>query len=45
MADMVRLQQGGLVGPDNAFHIDAWGKANVNLITHAHGDHARSGSA
>ena len=45
MADIVRLQQGGLVGPDNAFHIDAWGKASVNLITHAHGDHARSGSA
>jgi putative mRNA 3-end processing factor len=45
MADMVRLQPGGLVGPDNAFHIDAWGKADVNLITHAHGDHARSGSA
>ena len=39
MADMIRLQAGGLLGPDNAFHIDAWGKADVNLITHAHGDY------
>lgn len=45
MADLIRLQAGGLVGPDQRFHIDAWGKATVNLITHAHGDHARVGSA
>ena len=45
MADLVRLQDDGLVGPDQRFHIDAWGKATVNLITHAHGDHARTGSA
>jgi putative mRNA 3-end processing factor len=42
--DLIRLQSGGLVGPDHLFHIDAWGKASVNLITHAHGDHARVGS-
>lgn len=45
MADLIQLQADGLVGPDQRFHIDAWGKAAVNLITHAHGDHARPGSA
>ncbi len=45
MTDLIRLQADGLVGPDQRFHIDAWGKATVNLITHAHGDHARYGSA
>lgn len=44
MTDLIRLQPEGLVGPGNRFHIDAWGKAAVNLITHAHGDHARAGS-
>ncbi len=44
MGDMIRLQSDGLVGPDSTFHIDAWGKADINLITHAHADHARSGS-
>lgn len=45
MADLIRLQADGLVGPKQRFHIDAWGKVAVNLITHAHGDHARHGSA
>ncbi len=45
MEDLIQLQSDGLVGPDRRFHIDAWGKAAVNLITHAHGDHARLGSA
>jgi putative mRNA 3-end processing factor len=45
LTDLVRLQTDGLVGPDRRFHIDAWGEATVNLITHAHGDHARRGSA
>jgi hypothetical protein len=45
VADLIRLQADGLVGPDQRFHIDAWGKAAVNLIKHAHGDHARRGSA
>lgn len=44
MADLIRLQAGGLVGPKQQFHIDARGKAEINLITHAHGDHARYGS-
>lgn len=44
MTELVRLQPGGLVGPDNSFHIDAWGQAAINLITHAHADHARPGS-
>lgn len=45
MSDLIRLQPEGLVGPGSRFHIDAWGKAAVNLVTHAHGDHARAGSA
>jgi putative mRNA 3-end processing factor len=44
MPDMIRLHAEGLVGPDNRFHIDAWGQAGLNLITHAHGDHAKQGS-
>lgn len=44
MSDLIRLQPEGLVGPGNRFHIDAWGRAAINLITHAHGDHARTGS-
>ena len=44
MKDVNRLESGGLAGPDGSFHIDAWEKVGVNLITHAHGDHARSGS-
>jgi putative mRNA 3-end processing factor len=44
VAELIRLQSGGLVGPNNRFHIDAWGPAAINLITHAHGDHARPGS-
>lgn len=44
MKDVIRLQSGGLVGPDDSFHIDARARAGVNLVTHGHGDHARSGS-
>ncbi|MBA2487513.1 MAG: hypothetical protein H0V35_15740 [Nitrospira sp.] len=33
------------MGPDDAFHINAWGKAGINPITHALGNQARSGSA
>ena len=42
--DLVRLQPQGLVGPNGSFHIDAWSRAPINLITHAHSDHAREGS-
>ena len=35
----------GLYCPDGDFHIDPWGPVPRALITHAHGDHARLGSA
>jgi putative mRNA 3-end processing factor len=35
----------GLYCPAGGFHIDPWGPVARALITHAHGDHARSGSA
>jgi putative mRNA 3-end processing factor len=35
----------GLYCPDGDFHIDPWGPVPRALITHAHGDHARVGSA
>ena len=35
----------GLYCPDGDFHVDPWGQVRRALITHAHGDHARAGSA
>jgi putative mRNA 3-end processing factor len=35
----------GLFCPAGGFHIDPWGPVDRALITHAHGDHARPGSA
>jgi putative mRNA 3-end processing factor len=35
----------GLSCPAGSFHIDPWGPVERALITHAHGDHARAGSA
>jgi putative mRNA 3-end processing factor len=35
----------GLFCPAGGFHIDPWGPVGRALITHAHGDHARPGSA
>lgn len=35
----------GLYCPDGDFHIDPWAPVPRALITHAHGDHARLGSA
>ncbi len=35
----------GLFCPAGGFHIDPWGAVDRALITHAHGDHARPGSA
>jgi putative mRNA 3-end processing factor len=35
----------GLYCPDGDFHIDPWGAVPRAVITHAHGDHARPGSA
>ena len=35
----------GLFCEAGGFHIDPWGPVPRALITHAHGDHARAGSA
>jgi putative mRNA 3-end processing factor len=35
----------GLFCPAGDFHIDPWGAVDRAVITHAHGDHARAGSA
>ena len=35
----------GLYCPAGDFHIDPWGPVARAVITHAHGDHARPGSA
>ena len=35
----------GLYCPDGDFYVDPWGAVPRALITHAHGDHARVGSA
>lgn len=42
--ELIRLTNQGLAGPNGSFYIDAWGKTPLNLVTHAHGDHARSGA-
>lgn len=42
--DLLYLGPQGLTGPDQAFHIDAWAPTPLNLVTHAHADHARIGS-
>jgi putative mRNA 3-end processing factor len=34
----------GLLCPAGGFHVDPWDPVDRALITHAHGDHARSGS-
>ena len=35
----------GLFCPAGNFHVDPWGSVERAVITHAHGDHARIGSA
>lgn len=43
--DLIVPTPQGLYCPAGDFHIDPWGRAETAIITHAHGDHARSGSA
>jgi putative mRNA 3-end processing factor len=43
-SDLLKTTTTGLGAPDSSFHIDAWGAARVNLVTHAHSDHARVGA-
>ena len=42
---LVVSRREGLYCPQGDFYIDAWRPVERNVITHAHGDHARSGSA
>jgi putative mRNA 3-end processing factor len=43
--DLVVVTPAGLGCPLGGFHIDPWGPAELALVTHAHADHARPGSA
>lgn len=42
--DLVQVTSSGLYCPAGDFHIDPWKPVDHAVITHAHGDHARSGS-
>ena len=42
---MLRETPNGLFCEAGSFHVDPWGPVDRALITHAHGDHARPGSA
>jgi putative mRNA 3-end processing factor len=42
--DLVQVRPEGLYVPRGDFHIDPWKPVPRAVITHAHGDHARSGS-
>lgn len=42
--DLVQLTSEGLACPRGGFVIDPWKPADTAIITHAHGDHARTGS-
>ena len=41
--DLLRLTKNGIYCPKGDFYIDATGKVERNIITHAHADHARPG--
>jgi putative mRNA 3-end processing factor len=43
--DLLQPDAIGLACADGGFHIDPWGPATTAVITHAHADHARAGSA
>jgi putative mRNA 3-end processing factor len=45
MADLVVSRPEGLYCPPGRFFIDPWKPVDRAVITHAHGDHARPGSA
>jgi putative mRNA 3-end processing factor len=44
-SDVLQIDDRGLACPAGGFHIDPWGSAEFAVITHAHADHARRGSA
>lgn len=41
--DLLRLTKYGIYCPKGDFYIDATGKVDRNIVTHAHSDHARPG--
>lgn len=43
MRDIVQLRAEGLYCPAGGFHIDPWRPVETAVLTHGHGDHARSG--
>ena len=43
MSDLLRLTKYGIYCPKGDFYIDATGKVDRNIVTHAHSDHARPG--
>ena len=43
--DLIIQRPEGLYCPDGDFYIDPWQPVERAVITHAHADHARSGSA
>lgn len=43
--ELLSLSSRGLKSDDSAFHVDAWKSVDVNLVSHAHGDHAHHGSS
>lgn len=45
MADLIHVEKAGLYCEKGDFYIDPWQPVQNALITHAHGDHARTGSA
>ena len=45
ITDVLVESSAGLFCPAGSFHVDPWGAAERAVITHAHGDHARLGSA
>ena len=44
-APLIQDSDRGLYCAAGDFHIDAWGNVPRNIVTHAHSDHARRGSA
>lgn len=42
---MLELSPAGIYCPRGGFHVDPWRPVDRAVITHAHGDHARRGSA
>lgn len=45
MTALITSTAAGLFCECGGFHVDPWGPAELALITHVHGDHARAGSA